>query len=196
MIYKYLSILFFILINFIYLNSCTPAGVIATSGSTAAVIASSDRSVGEAVDDATIKMKISEKYFRSKSGLLLDVDISVRIGTVLLTGIVKNQDIRIEAIKYAWEIEGVKEVINEIEIGNEQELMDYAKDLWISTQVRAKTLKTLGLDVITYNFETINGKVHVIGVSKDKNEPEQIIDVIKTIKGVNEIVNHIIYIEE
>ena len=56
MIYKYLSILFFILINFIFLNSCTPAGVIATSGSTAAVIASSDRYVGEAVDDATIKI--------------------------------------------------------------------------------------------------------------------------------------------
>ena len=141
-------------------------------------------------------MKISEKYFRSKSGLLLDVDISVRIGTVLLTGIVKNQDIRIEAIKHAWEVGGVKEVINEIEIGNEQELKDYAKDLWISTQVRAKTLKTLGLDVITYNFETINGKVHVIGVSRDKNESEKIIDIIRTIKGVNEIVNHIIHIEE
>ena len=32
----------------------------------------------------------------------------------MLTGIVNTQEIRIEAIKLVWEIEGVKEVINEI----------------------------------------------------------------------------------
>ena len=105
-----------------FLNSCTPMGAIVTTTSAGAVVAESDRTVGEATDDTFIKLKIAEKYAKSKSGLLLDIDTSVRLGTVLLTGIVENQEIRIEAVKLAWEVNGVKEVLNEIEIGNTQKI--------------------------------------------------------------------------
>ena len=110
----------------------------------------------------------------------------------MLTGIVNTQEIRIEAIKLVWEIEGVKEVINEIEIGNKQNIKQYTQDLWISSQVRGKTLSEIGLDIITYNFETINGKVYVMGVAGSSEDSEKIIKVIKTVKGVKEIANHII----
>ena len=83
-------------------------------------------------------------------------------------------------------------VINEIEIGNKQNLEQYTKDLWITTQVKAKTLNEVGLDVLTYNFETINFKVYVMGVAIDKEETEKIIKAIKSVKGVKEIANHII----
>ena len=183
---------FFMLICSFFLNSCTPMGAIVTTTSAGAVVAESDRTVGEATDDTFIKLKIAEKYVKSKSGLLLDIDTSVRLGTVLLTGIVENQEIRIEAVKLAWEVNGVKEVLNEIEIGNTQKIKDYAEDLWISSRVRALTLKEIGLSTMTYNFETINGKVHIMGVAPNIEESDRIVSVIKNIKGVKEIVNHII----
>ena len=45
---------------------------------------------------------------------------------------------------------------------------------------------------MTYNFETINGKVHIMGVAPNIEESDRIVSVIKNIKGVKEIVNHII----
>ena len=187
---RYLSIIF--IFGLFSLCACSPMGAIVTTTSAGAVVAESDRSVGEAVDDTGIKIKIVEKFAKSKSGLFLDINSSVRLGTVLLTGIVNTQEIRIEAIKLVWEIEGVKEVINEIEIGNKQNIKQYTQDLWISSQVRGKTLSEIGLDIITYNFETINGKVYVMGVAGSSENSEKIIKVIKTVKGVKEIANHII----
>lgn len=188
--YRYF-IIFFILSSF-FLCSCTPMGAIVTTTSAGAVIAESDRSVGEALDDTGIKIKIVEKYAKSKSGIFLDINSSVRLGTVLLTGIVETQEIRIEAIRLVWEINGVKEVLNEIEIGNKQNIKRYTQDLWISSQVRVKALSEIGLDMITYNVETINGKVYVMGVSDTVEKSNKIIKVIKTVKGVKEISNHII----
>lgn len=186
-------ILIILMFVFSFLQSCSPTGVIATTTSAGAVVAESDRSVGEAVDDAAIKIKIIEKFIKSKSGIFVDVETSVRMGIVLLTGIVSDQETRVEAVKLVWEIPGVKEVINEIEIGNKQNLKQYTKDFWITTQVKAKTLNELGLDVITYNFETINGTVYVMGVTnKDTDHSEKIIKVIRSIKGVKKISNHII----
>lgn len=188
--YRYFSIIF--ILGLLFLYSCSPMGAIVTTTSAGAVVAESDRSVGEAVDDAGIKIKIVEKFAKSKSGIFLDINSSIRLGTVLLTGIVETQEIRIEAIRLVWEIDGVKEVINEIEIGNKQNIKQYTQDLWISSRVRGKTLSEIGLDIITYNFETINGKVFVMGVASNLEESDKIIRVIKTVKGVKEISNHII----
>ncbi len=188
--FRYLIVVFFLCTPFIY--SCSPMGAIVSTTSAGAVVAESNRTVGEAVDDTGIKIKIAEKFARSKTGIFLDIDVSVRVGTVLLTGIVDDQETRIEAVKLVWEVNGVEEVINEIEIGNKQNLEQYTKDLWITTQVKAKTLNEVGLDVLTYNFETINFKVYVMGVAIDKEETEKIIKAIKSVKGVKEIANHII----
>ena len=83
----------------------------------------------------------------------------------MLTGLVDNQEIRIDAVRLVWEVEGVKEIINELEIGNRTTLKDYASDLWINTQARAVAAKTVGIKSITYNFETIQGKIYIAGIS-------------------------------
>ena len=188
-----LKIFFIIYLSlYLFLSACSPMNIITSTTSAGVVVAEGDRTVGESVDDAAIKIKIAEKFIKSATGIFLDIDVSVRTGVVVLTGIVDNQDIRMEAVKLAWDVKGVKEVRNEIEVGNKQELKDYARDLWISTQIKTKTINELGLDAITYNFETINGRVHIIGITKSLEESEKVIKVVRTVKGVKEIVNHII----
>ena len=186
---------YFIIINLIcmfFLQSCSPVNILATSTSAGAVVAESNRTVGEAVDDTAIKIKIAERYAKSKKGIFLDVNSTVKLGKVYLTGIVENQDARVEAVKLVWEINGVDEVINEIEVGNSQNLKDYSNDLWITTQIKTKTITSLGLDYITFNFESINGKVFVMGIASNKDESEKVIEIIRDVKGVKSIVNHII----
>ena len=172
--------------------SCSPSGILASGGATGMVIAEGDRSLGSVVDDATIKLNIAAKFINSSDNLFVDVNTSVLEGRVLLTGLVDSQEIRIEAVRKVWEIEGVQEVVNEIQIGNRSSLKEYAQDVWITTQVRGLAAKTVGLRSVAYNFETIQGKVYVVGITSRPEQLEAIIEVAKTVKGVNEIVNYVI----
>jgi len=181
-----------ILIFSLNILGCSPTGILASGGATGMVVAEGDRSFGTVVDDATIKINIAAKFINSDDNLFVDVSISVLEGRVLLTGLVDNQEIRIDAVRRVWEVEGVNEVVNEIQIGNRSSLKEYAQDVWITTQVRGLAAKTIGLRAIAYNFETIKGKVYIVGITSRPEQLEEVIDVAKTVKGVTEIVNYVI----
>ena len=171
---------------------CSPAGILAGGGSATMVVAEGDRSLGTVVDDATIKLNLSAKFLKSENKLFLDVNSNVTEGRVLLTGLVDTQEIRIEAVRKVWEISGVKEVINEIEVGDKTTLKEYMNDLWINTQVKSLAARTIGLRSFSYNFETIKGKVYIAGITSRPEQLQAIVESTKTIKGVNEIVNYVV----
>ena len=64
--------------------------------------------------------------------------------------------------------------------------------MWINTQARGVAAKTIGLRAVAYNFETINGKVYVAGITNNPDQLGKLIDSLKTIKGVTEIINYVI----
>ena len=178
---------------FSFLNyGCSPANVLATGGGSAMVVAEGERSLGTVIDDATIKVNIAAKFLSADNNLFVNINTSVLEGRVLLTGLVDNQEIRIDAVRLVWEVEGVREIVNEVEVGNRSTLKDYASDLWINTQARAVAAKTIGLKAITYNFETIQGKIYIAGITKKSDQLDELISALKGIKGVSEIVNYVI----
>ena len=185
-------LLLVLLLSSINILSCSPAGILASGGATGMVVAEGDRSFGTVVDDATIKINIASKFINSDDNLFIDVSTNVLEGRVLLTGLVDNQEIRIDAVRRVWDVEGVNEVINEIQIGNRESIKEYAQDLWITTQVRGLAAKTIGLRSISYNFETIQGKVYIAGITSRADQLEELVKVVKTVKGVTEIINYVI----
>mgnify|MGYP001470191436 FL=1 len=187
-----LTLLFVSLILLMINIGCSPVGVLASGGGATMVVAEGDRSLGTVVDDATIKLNLSAKFLKSENRLFLDVNSNVTEGRVLLTGLVDTQEIRIEAVRKVWEINGVREVINEIEVGNKTTLKEYMNDLWINTQVKSLAARTIGLRSFSYNFETIKGKVYIAGITSRPEQLQAIVESTKTIKGVNEIVNYVV----
>lgn len=185
-------ILLFILIISTNIIGCSPASILVSGAGTGMVVAEGDRSFGTVVDDATIKVNIAAKFINSEYNLFIDVSTSILEGRVLLTGLVDNQEIRIDAVRKVWEVDGVNEVINEIQIGNRATIKEYAQDLWITTQVRGLAAKTIGLRSISYNFETIQGTVYIAGITSRPNQLKDLLSAIKTVKGVDEIVNYVV----
>ena len=175
---------------------CSPANILVSGAGTGMVVAEGDRSLGTVVDDATIKVNIAAKFINSNDNLFVDVGTNVLEGRVLLTGLVDNQEIRIDAVRKVWEVNGVQEVINEIQVGNRDSLKEYANDLWINTQAKGLAAKAVGLRVVAYNFETIQGKVYIAGITSRPEQLEDLIDAVKTVKGVKEIVNYVIVKEQ
>ncbi len=180
-----------LIITSLIIIGCSPANILVSSAGTSMVVAEGDRSLGTVVDDATIKVNIAAKFINSDDNLFVDVGTNVLEGRVLLTGLVDNQEIRIDAIRRVWEVDGVIEVLNEIQIGNRATLKEYAQDVWINTQVRGVAAKAVGLRVISYNFETIQGKVYVAGITSRPEQLEDLLIAIKSIKGVKEIINYV-----
>jgi len=188
------KIIIFSLVSLFLMNNvgCSPTSILASGGATTMVVAEGERSLGTVVDDATIKVNIASKFISSQDNLFIDINTTILEGRVLLTGLVDNQEIRIDAVRRVWEVEGVKEVINEIEVGNRASIKDYGKDLWINTQAKAFAFKTIGLRAVSYNFETIQGKVYIAGITSRPEQVDELIKVVKTIKGVKEIVNYVV----
>ena len=178
-------------INLIIIQGCSPVGILASGGATTMVVAEGDRSFGTVVDDATIKLNLSAKFLKSENNIFLNINTNVNDGRVLLTGVVQSQEIRIDAVKSVWEISGVKEVINEIEVGDQATLKEYANDLWVNAKVKSLAAQVVGFRVLSYNFETIKGKVYIAGISSRPKQLEEIINAIETVKGVKEIVNYV-----
>ena len=187
-------ILYFLV--FLFLHACSPTNILATGSGSAMVIAEGERSMGSVIDDATIKVNIAAKFINSQDNLFVNISTTVLDGRILLTGLVDSQEIRIDAVRRVWEVEGVKEVINEIQVGNRDSLKEYANDLWINTQAKGLAAKAVGLRVVGYNFETIQGKVYIAGITSRPEQLENLIDAVKTIKGVKEIVNYVIIKEK
>ena len=187
------SIILVVGLVFLFIGyGCSPVGIFASGGATTMVVAEGDKSLGTAVDDANIKLNISRKLLISENNLFVNIDTSVVEGMVLLTGIVKNQESRIEAVKIVWEVDGVKEVINEIEIGDKTSIKEYANDVWITTQIKALAAKDIGLRSISYNIETIRGRVYLAGITSRPEQLVTLVNITKSVKGVKEVVNYVV----
>mgnify|MGYP001475792268 FL=1 len=190
MVLNKLTILSIFLSFILILTNCSVP--VATGVATKAVtVSNSDRSIGEFVDDVLIKTVLKNSYFDQSEKIFFNVDVEVSQGRVLLTGIVDNIDLRIEATRIAWGVKGVQTVINEIQISASDSILDFADDLVISTKVMAKIMLDEDVNSLNYNIETVNKIVYIIGISGSSDEKQKVIDLSKEVFGVEEVVDYI-----
>ena len=185
-----LTILSISLLFMLILTNCSIP--VATGVATKAVtVSNSDRSIGEYVDDVLIKAILKNSYFDQSEKIFFNVDVEVSQGRVLLTGTVDNIDLRIEATRIAWGVKGVPTVINEIQISESDNILNFADDLVISTKVYAKLMLDEEVNSLNYNIETVNKVVYIIGISSSSDEKKKAIDLTKEVFGVEEVVEYI-----
>ena len=159
--------------------------------SKAVTVSNSDRSIGEYVDDVLIKAILKNSYFDQSEKIFFNVDVEVSQGRVLLTGTVDNIDLRIEATRIAWGVKGVQTVINEIQISESDNILNFADDLVISTKVYAKLMLDEEVNSLNYNIESVNKVVYIIGISSSSEEKQKAIELTKEVFGVEEVVEYI-----
>ncbi len=160
-------------------------------GAAAGVAAAQERTVGDAVDDALIRTSINHHLLQEDLELFSAVAIKVVEGRVLLAGTVPTRKHRIDAIRLAWQADGVKEVINELQVSDEGGLVNYARDAWISAKLRSRLLFDKTITSINYNVETVNGVVYMIGIAQDEAELARVTNHARTIPHVRKVISHV-----
>ena len=154
------------------------------------VAAVQERSVGAALDDATIQFLINQKLLETNEVLFLRVGIEVLEKRVLLTGSVTTPDNRVEAVRAAWQVDGVREVLNEIQIA-ERDAVSYLNDARITAQLRFQMLTDAEVADVNYSVDTVNGTVYLMGIAVDQAELDRVSDYARAISGVENVIRHV-----
>ena len=173
------------------LAGCDTTGVVVGAAATTGVAAAQERSVGDALDDTALKAKINQALFTADEFLFLDVSTTIVEGRVLLTGDVDKPEDRVEASRIVWNVKGVREVVNELQVNDQSGLDDLARDTWISTRLRARLLGDGSIAHINYSVETVNGVIYQIGIAQDEAELQRVTNHARVISGVKRVISHV-----
>lgn len=176
------------------LQGCTVMGIATGVGATAGVAASQEGGLGRAAADARIQAEINDLWFRYDVDMFTKLDMTVNNGRVLLTGVVQDPEHRVEAVRLAWQPSGVDQVINEIQVAESKGITGFAKDTWISTQLRTKLTLNKEVLSINYNIDTVQGTIYLMGFAQNREELNRVIELARTIKGVNGVVSYVKFV--
>lgn len=172
------------------LSACAPALV---GVGTAAVAASStEKGFSTSVSDGVIRTKLSDKYLRNDVDLVQAVSISVNEGAVLLTGNVETQDKKINATRLAWEIKGVREVVNELNVASNTSIKNKAKDFAAAAQLRLKIIGDGDVSSLNYSIDVVDGVVYLSGVAETQEERARVVALAQELPFAKKVIDYII----
>ena len=180
-----------IVIGLLATLGCSGPQVITTGAGAAIAAAEDEKTLGDVFDDTSISIGIKDRVFMYEAILLTKIGVDVEKGKVLLTGILKDQNQRVEVVRLAWKQPGVREVINEIEIEDSFNIKNYAEDKIIQVQLVGKVLGDRDIKKLKYNFEVQNKVIFILGVTSDEDELERVFDHARSIKGVQDIISYV-----
>lgn len=173
------------------LSGCTVVGAATGAGASLGVAASQEGGLSRAATDFRIQAEINDLWFRSNVDSFLKLDMTVNQGRVLVTGVVQDPEERVEAIRLAWQPEGVKQVINEIQVAQSDGIIGYAKDAWISTRLRTALTLDKNIQSINYSIDTVKGVIYLIGSARNQDELNRVIEKARTIPDVKRVVSYV-----
>ena len=181
---------FMLLLSSFSLTSCIETAV--GLGTAAVAASTTEKGFSTSVSDTVIEAKLTDKFIQNDASLVTGVESSVSNGAVLMTGKLDTQDQKILATRLAWEIKGVKEVINEIQIVSEKSLKTKAKDLAAKAQLRAALIGDQEISSLNYSIDVVNGIVYLSGVAANEKERERVIAHAQALRFAKKVVNYII----
>ncbi|MBL8696876.1 MAG: BON domain-containing protein [Alphaproteobacteria bacterium] len=161
----------------------------------AAVIGSAalqERGIKGAASDTAVRARIVHEWNSASGVFMRDLNLQVWEGRVLVSGEIANEDLRAQAIQLAWKAEGVREVINEVEIGNAGGFRTYVVDSRIVSELETRMKLEKGVSSVNYSTESFNGAVYLIGVAQDQEELNRVLQLARNISGVRRVVSHVL----
>jgi osmotically-inducible protein OsmY len=160
--------------------------------------ATSERSFGEKVGDATITASVKSKLLWNSHTDGLDIHVDTNNGKVTLTGSAATGAEKDLAGLIAADTNGVMGVNNEIELSNKPDATAKVKsagdkteqavsDTWVTSKVKSSLMFTRGVSSFDIDVSTLNGVVSLKGVVDSAAERELAVRVAQDIRGVKKV---------
>ena len=171
--------------------------------------ATSDRTLGQTVDDATITASVKTKLLADERTKGFDINVDTVKGVVTLTGGADSADAKRAAQEVAGTVEGVVLIRNELTVaaagtearqdantatasGEVREAMDEAgdgiDDAWITSKVKSQLLADDGVKGTNITVETKGNVVTLGGTAESAASRAKAIEIAQSTKGVRSVV--------
>lgn len=150
-----------------------------------------EKGLSGTLSDSQISTHIGIELYKKDPDLHRNVSVTVQNGEVMLTGAVaKNQD-HLAAVKIAWEAKGVTRVIDNISVSEGEGVGVYAKDTWITTQIKTQCLFDQNIQSLNYTIKTVGGIVYLMGIAQNQKELSIVIDIARRTEGVRKVTSYV-----
>lgn len=173
------------------LCACSPIGTAIGVGATVVNMAMEERGLIHAVNDDAIWLGINNRLYANDKKLFENVSLQVHEGRVLLSGYVQKPEDRVNALKIAWQSDGVREVNNQIRIGPSLDLADYAEDAYLIQRLRLVYLVDEGILANNFSVDCIRSTVYLVGVAQNQAELQRAVDHARDIPYVRNVVTDV-----
>jgi len=143
--------------------------------------------------DAWLAAKVTTTllFHRNVSGI--NTDVSVKDGNVILRGEATSLAQKELTTEYARDVEGVKDVRNEMTIAREpkapQTLGEQIDDASITAQVKLALLFHRSTSALNTHVQTTDGVVTLAGMAKNEAERDLATKLVTDINGVKKVMN-------
>ena len=188
---KNVLILFFLFL----LNSCVGSSTSGVFG-TGVSIALDPRTLGTQIDDSIMQKNLQARLAFTEKKYLIKLSVKVLDGRIFLGGKVDEPEEKLIITKLAWETKGARSVKNNIVIKQKFSFINTAKDVLITSQLRAAMIINKNITAANFNIDTVNQKTYVFGIAHNNNEKKEIIQEAKQIVDLKELVISILMVSD
>ena len=174
------------------LSGCVAAVV----GGTAAGVGHDRRSWTTVISDRNIQATAYDNFNKDKElALKNNVSIVVYNGVMLLAGEVRTEELRQRAEQRVGNYEGVRRLVNEIEVREPEGFLSQRRDNTITAHVKTALLDIVdmpGFDPTRVNVTTVHRTVYLMGLLT-REEADRVAEIVRNVAGVEKVVRVLEY---
>ncbi len=189
------SKIYIILLTFLLISGCVGTGSKGLFG-TGVSVAFDPRSVGTQIDDSIMQKNLSARILVRDKGYFLKVKTKVLDGRIFLTGKIEDPEEKLQLTKLAWETPGVRSVKNDIRIKENFNFKQSAKDLLITSQLRAALIFNKNIKATNFQIDTYKKKIFIYGIAFTSEEKNQVLNEAEEILDVKKVIASILLVED
>lgn len=120
-------------------------------------------------------------------------DIKVIEGRVMLTGIVFDAQTKTYIVEKIVNDSATRTLLNELEIRKKVRTTSMSMEDYVLEQnISSKLFLKSKIKSLNYEISVIDGVAYVLGIAEDGSERQLLLDMISTVKGVKQVVSHVI----
>ena len=186
--------LLLLIIILLFSNGCVGTSSKGLFG-TGVSIALDPRTIGTQVDDSIMEKNLIARLTLKNASYFLSIKTNVLDGRIFLTGKVNDPEEKLQITKLAWETDGVRSVRNDIKIKESFNFKRSAKDLLITSQLRAALIISKSIKSTNYNIDTYKKRIFIYGIAQTLDEKKEVIEEAKMILDVEKVIPSILLVE-
>ena len=169
----------------LFVSACeSPAALI-----DAALVLVEDRSRADVKTDKTINLKINAAFLDQENGLFREIAIDVYESEVLLTGSVKDAEVKRMASALVTGIPDVRKVLNEVQVAEGNGIRETSADITLETKIKTALRLANGVHSVNMRWRSVGGTIYLFGRALSQAEQKTAIATIMGIEGVEHLIN-------